>query len=66
MIRVQARQRTPRGVGIYGNSITLTPGTLTVAEDGNLLTVHALTAAGADDIETGAMDRRVAHFEGAA
>lgn len=65
MLRVKASQRTPRGVGIYGNSITLTPGTLTVADDGNVLTVHALTAAGADDIEAGTMDRRVARFEGA-
>jgi len=64
MIRVRAGQRTPRGIGIYGNSITLTPGTLTVAEDHNMLTVHALTAAGADDLEEGTMDRRVVRFEG--
>lgn len=66
MLRVHAGQRTPRGVGIYGNSITLTPGTLTVAESGDMLTVHALTAAGADDLEEGTMDRRVVRFEGAA
>ena len=66
MLRVRAGQKTPRGIGAYGNSITLTPGTLTVAADGNMLTVHALTTAGADDLEEGSMDRRVARFEGAA
>jgi len=66
MLRVRARQKTPRGIGIYGNSITLTPGTLTVAADGDMLTVHALTADGADGLEEGTMDRRVLRFEGAA
>jgi multicomponent Na+:H+ antiporter subunit E len=66
MLRVRAGQRSPRGIGIYGNSITLTPGTLTVAADGDMLTVHALTADGADDLEEGTMDRRVVRFEGAA
>ena len=64
MLRVRARQKTPRGIGIYGNSITLTPGTLTGAEDDDMLTVHALTTAGADDLEEGTMDRRVVRFEG--
>lgn len=66
MVRIRASQRTPRGVNIYGNSITLTPGTLTVGADGQTLTVHALTGAGADDLEEGTMDRRVVRFEGAA
>jgi multicomponent Na+:H+ antiporter subunit E len=66
MLRVRAGQRSPRGIGIYGNSITLTPGTLTVAADGDMLTVHALTTDGADDLEEGTMDRRVVRFEGAA
>lgn len=66
MLRVRAGQRTPRGIGIYGNSITLTPGTITVAEDDDMLTVHALTVDGADSLEEGTMDRRVVRFEGAA
>jgi multicomponent Na+:H+ antiporter subunit E len=51
-----------------GNSITLTPGTVTVdVEDGDLL-VHALTREGAAGLEEGTMVRRVAHVwqEGAA
>lgn len=45
---------------ILGNSITLTPGTLTIQiEDGHFV-VHALTEAAARDILSGEMDRRVA------
>src|SRR5271166_2392020 len=63
---VRASQRTPVGVVTYANSITLTPGTITVGLDGPELTVHALTPEGALDLETGGMDRRVTRFEGAA
>ena len=50
----------------YANSITLTPGTITVEVDrhdhGSL--VHALTADGVAGLEDGDMDRRVTAFEG--
>lgn len=61
---VQASQRTPLGVSIYANSITLTPGTITVGVNGNELTVHALVREGALDLEAGGMDSRVRRFEG--
>lgn len=49
---------------ILGNSITLTPGTLTLQiEDGRFM-VHALTEDGARDILGGEMDRRVAALRG--
>lgn len=66
MTVVRATQRTPLGVNIYANSITLTPGTITVAVTGNDLTVHALVTDGALDLEGGGMDRRVSQFEGGA
>ena len=66
MTVVRASQRTPVGVATYGNSITLTPGTITVGVSGNELTVHALTRDGALDLEAGGMDRRVSQFEGTA
>jgi multicomponent Na+:H+ antiporter subunit E len=66
MTVVRASQRTRVGVAAYGNSITLTPGTITVGVSGNNLTVHALTREGALDLEAGGMDRRVSQFEGAA
>jgi multicomponent Na+:H+ antiporter subunit E len=66
MTVVRAAQRTRVGVAVYANSITLTPGTITVAVHGNDLTVHALVRDGATDLEGGGMDRRVSRFEGTA
>lgn len=63
MIRLKASQSTEMGQVIYGNSITLTPGTITVdIEDGELL-VHALAQSGADGLHEGEMDRRVTALE---
>ncbi len=60
VIEVDASQLSPVDQVVLGNSITLTPGTLTLdASDGRLL-VHALTADGAQDIQDGEMLRRVA------
>lgn len=66
MVSVKAGQRTQVGIATYANSITLTPGTLTVGVDGNNLLVHALDGAGADDLEAGRMDAQVSRFEGKA
>lgn len=65
MTEVTASQKTPSGIATYANSITLTPGTITVGVSGNQLTVHALVESGARDLEAGDMDRRVTQFEGA-
>lgn len=59
MTRVLASQASPEGIATYGNSITLTPGTITTCVDGNILTVHALERGGAIDLEEGGMDARV-------
>lgn len=64
MTRVVASQHTPVGVATYANSITLTPGTITVGVKENVLTVHALMRDGALDLERGGMDARVTQFEG--
>jgi multicomponent Na+:H+ antiporter subunit E len=63
MIRVKASQQTAMGKTIYGNSITLTPGTITVDVEEDVFLVHALTQAGADGVREGEMDRRVAALE---
>ena len=66
MTRVRASQKTPIGVNVYANSITLTPGTVTVGVEGtNDLVVHAITAAGAIELEGGEMDKVASRFEGA-
>ena len=63
MIRVKASQKTHLGQVIYANSITLTPGTVSVeVEEGEIL-VHALTEEAAADLLTGSMDRRVTRME---
>ena len=66
MTVVRASQKSRAGVATYANSITLTPGTVTVEVAGNDLTVHALVRAGADELEDGGMNRRVNVFEGTA
>lgn len=65
LVRVKASQKTSLGVTTYANSITLTPGTISIEVEGKDLLVHALTREGADDLATGAMDKRVTRFEGA-
>jgi multicomponent Na+:H+ antiporter subunit E len=66
MTVVRASQRTQAGIATYANSITLTPGTVTVGVRDNNLTVHALLKDGALDLEAGRMDARVTQFESAA
>jgi multicomponent Na+:H+ antiporter subunit E len=64
LLVVKPSQKTPVGVATYANSITMTPGTLTVGVGKNSLLVHAVSREGADDLETGRMDKRVRVFEG--
>ena len=45
---------------VLANSITLTPGTITIALRGNEFLVHAISEATAKDLATGEMERRVA------
>lgn len=63
VIKVKAGQSTAIGRVFYANSITLTPGTVTIDTDGPDLTVHALTREAAESLETGEMDRRVARLD---
>ena len=62
--RVKASQKTPLGRTIYANSITLTPGTVSMRIDGDEILVHALTEDGRDSLLEGSMDRKAAWFEG--
>ncbi len=63
VVTVTANQKTDLGIVIYANSITLTPGTVSIDLEDNLITVHALTREAADDLLTGEMDRRVCKVE---
>ena len=64
VIRLTASQASEIGRVIYANSITLTPGTVTIALEDDQLTVHALTRGSAEGLQSGEMDRRVAGVEG--
>jgi multicomponent Na+:H+ antiporter subunit E len=63
VIEVKATQGTELGQVIFANSITLTPGTVTIAVDRDIVSVHALTRESADGLLTGDMDRRVTAME---
>ncbi|CAN0550260.1 unnamed protein product, partial [Laminaria digitata] len=65
VVRIKATQKTDLGIVIFANSITLTPGTISldVDEDGYIL-VHALSRDGTEGLEGGEMDRRVTDLEG--
>ena len=64
LMLVDTRQRTDLGLVIYANSITLTPGTVSVDLEDRTIIVHALSASAAEGLAEGAMDRRVAAVEG--
>lgn len=64
LVRVKTTQRTTVGLVTYANSITLTPGTISVEVADGAILVHALTGEGAASLMEGEMDRRVTRFEG--
>ncbi|WP_305043816.1 Na+/H+ antiporter subunit E [Geoalkalibacter sp.] len=59
IIRFRTRLKTPFARVTFGQSITLTPGTITVNVDGDEFTVYALTDDSAGSLP-GEMERRVA------
>ena len=63
LVRVRAGQRTDLGRTVYANSITLTPGTLSMRLAGDEILVHALTRETREDLLEGSMDRRVTRLE---
>ena len=61
---VPASQKSTVGLVTFANSITLTPGTVSVSVESDRIYVHALSRRGLDALKDGAMDRRVRSFEG--
>ena len=59
LLTVHTTQGSELGQVIYANSITLTPGTVSLRVYDDKIDVHALTKSGADGIAAGEMDRRV-------
>jgi len=65
LVRGSASQETELGQVIYANSITLTPGTITLDLRDQSVLVHAISAHTASGITEGVMDRKVTTMEGA-
>jgi len=57
-------QHSDLGRVLYANSITLTPGTVSIRVHGAKITVHAIAEDVAEDLLKGEMDRRVTRLEG--
>ena len=64
VVRVRTVMRRDLAIATFANSITLTPGTVTVDIDGDELVVHALTPETAAGVADGQMARRVARAYG--
>ena len=63
MLVVPQSQNTDLAQVIFANSITLTPGTLSVATEESGLLVHALSYSPEEDASLADMDRRVTAIE---
>jgi len=64
LVRFRPAQQTAVGLATHANSITLTPGTITVQANHHEFLVHALTRDGAAGVVESEMNRRVREFEG--
>ena len=63
LFETKMSQTSDLGRVIYANSITLTPGTISLDLGDDRILVHALTREGQDAVETGEMDAKVAALE---
>jgi multicomponent Na+:H+ antiporter subunit E len=66
LVRFKPSQQSTVGLVTHANSITLTPGTVTLEADHGGFLVHALTREGAQSLAGSEMDRRVRRLEGGA
>jgi multicomponent Na+:H+ antiporter subunit E len=66
LVRFKPSQKTEVGLVLHANSITLTPGTITIEAQAQEFLVHGLTRASAQGVVDSEMDRRVTWCEGKA
>ena len=64
LFEVTTSQKTDLGRVLYANSITITPGTVSIMVYDDRIMVHAISKEGADSLNQGEMDRRVTRMEG--
>ncbi|PCI65737.1 MAG: cation transporter [Gammaproteobacteria bacterium] len=63
LMTIKSSQKTDLGIVIYANSITITPGTVSVDLIGDRITVHSLFKENIEFLKAGEMDRRVTELE---
>lgn len=56
---IESEQINDIGLILYGNSITLTPGTITCDIKNNMLLIHGLEPSSIKDLKKGEMDKKV-------
>lgn len=66
IVNFKPTQKTGVGLVLHANSITLTPGTITIVADTQEFFVHGLTRTSAQGVLDSEMDRRVTACEGKA
>lgn len=65
LVTIKPSQKTNAGIAVHANSITLTPGTISIdIKDNNEILVHALTNNTAQGIINGDIDKQVTKLEG--
>lgn len=63
LVKIRALPKTPLGRVILANSITLTPGTVSIEMQGEQIWVHALSYDGAEEDLSGDMNQRIHELE---
>lgn len=64
LIRYESTLQEPPAVVLLGNSITLTPGTITVEINGRVLLVHAMDEVSGEDVTSGRIESKIAEVFG--
>ncbi|KZY34723.1 MULTISPECIES: Na+/H+ antiporter subunit E [unclassified Oleiphilus] len=64
LAKIDIKEIPPSNHVLYANSITLTPGTLSVDLEDGELTVHALQKSSLEELEQGAMENKIAGIWG--
>lgn len=63
LITVKSSQHSDLAKVAYANSITLTPGTISIDVEGDNIKVHSLSDVGVEGLATGEMDMRISKVE---
>jgi len=61
LVEIPLLQKTDLGKVIYANTITLTPGTVSVELSEETITIHALAEEAADELATGDMSKEISN-----